>query len=185
MVFKLKITLRGIELPIWRRVLVRSDMSFRALSEVLQDAMGWLNCHLHVFEVEGRAIGFSDKEIDWDDPETAAEDGRKVRLDDVLVDRGTVFTYEYDFGDGWEHAIALEEILELDPRIAYPICIAGARACPPEDAGGVGGYEHLLEVLADPKHEEHDDVLTWVGGLYDPEGFDVNRVNAALHGSRR
>ncbi len=172
-IYKLKLTLERIEPPIWRRVLVRSDISFAGLHRVIQEAMGWLDCHLHVFSVAGRRIGMRDDDSD-------DEDGRKIHLDSVVIDRGTVFSYEYDFGDGWDHEIELEDTLDPDPRVSYPICIAGARACPPEDCGGPGGYEDLLETLADPKHEEYDHLLSWVGGLYDPEGFDVNRINAAI-----
>lgn len=176
-IYKLKVTLERIAPPIWRRVLVPSDATFADLHRVIQESMGWLDYHLHVFRIGDRHIGM--RHEDSDD-----EDGRKVSLDSVVDKRGTVFSYEYDFGDGWDHLIKLEEVLDPDPRVTYPICIAGARACPPEDSGGPGGYQDLLEILASPKHPEHDDRLSWLGGLYDPEGFDVNRVNAALRPQR-
>ena len=90
--------------------------------------------------------------------------------------------YEYDFGDSWEHLVALEQVLAHEPRARYPVILAGKRACPPEDCGGVHGYYHLLEVLASPGHAEHRDMVEWVGGSFDPEAFDVGALNRAFHG---
>jgi Plasmid pRiA4b ORF-3-like protein len=92
--------------------------------------------------------------------------------------------YEYDFGDGWEHVIIVENILKPESGVHYPICIAGARACPPEDCGGTGGYAHFLEAITEPEHEEHDELLEWIGGEFDPEEFDVDFVNQKLKAIR-
>ena len=88
--------------------------------------------------------------------------------------------YRYDYGDDWEHVVEVEDVTGPDRRLTYPLCVGGARACPPEDCGGAGGYENLLGVLASPEHGEHDEMLTWVGGDFDPAGFDANAVNRLL-----
>jgi hypothetical protein len=107
------------------------------------------------------------------------EDERKVRLQS-LVSPGQSLIYEYDFGDGWQHAVLVEKQLEPDPRFSYPLCTGGARACPPEDCGGPLGYADFLMALKDPTHPEHDDTVTWTGGGFDPKGFSLNSVNMAL-----
>ncbi len=175
-IFQLKITLAEIEPPIWRRVLVPAEIRLDKLHDVLQAAMGWTNSHLHQFTIRDRR--FSDPRFD-DDGELEFEDERKVPLD-RLVGAGQTLSYEYDFGDSWEHEVLVEEIREPESRMSYPACIAGARACPPEDAGGTPGYARLLESIADPKDPEHDEFLTWLGGVFDPEGFDLNLTNRAL-----
>lgn len=105
---------------------------------------------------------------------------RRVTVAQLVPEAGSSFVYEYDFGDSWEHEILVEQILEPEEHVHYPLCIGGARACPPEDVGGVPGYAEFLEAIRDPEHEEHDNMLIWAGGDFDPEGFDRNRVNAAL-----
>lgn len=175
-VFQLKITLAGVEPPIWRRVLVPADIRLGKLHDVIQRAMGWTDSHLHQYTVGDRR--FSDPRCD-DDGELEFEDERKVTLD-RLVGTGQALKYEYDFGDSWEHEVLVEKTREPDPRMSYPACIAGARACPPEDVGGTPGYDRLLESLADPEDSERHEFLTWLGGVFDPEGFDVNLTNRAL-----
>jgi len=94
------------------------------------------------------------------------------------------FLYEYDFGDGWEHELLVEKILPAEPGVGYPRCLKGKRACPPEDVGGVWGYADFLEIMRDPNHPEHEDMLEWVGGEFDPEVFDLEEVNAELEEMR-
>ncbi len=175
-IYQLKVTLAEIQPPVWRRVLVPSEMTLAKLHHVLQDAMGWTNSHLHCFEVDGRCIGMVG--VEEDHPEL--EDERRVRAASVLPKKGAKLVYRYDYGDDWEHVVEVEEVTAADRRLAYPLCVGGARACPPEDSGGPGGHENLLSVLASPEHEEHDEMLTWVGGHFDPEGFDANAVNRLL-----
>jgi hypothetical protein len=179
-IFQLKVTLENIRPPIWRRLLVPSNTTLDRVHAVLQEAMGWTNSHLHQFTLQDRRIG--DPRADQDGG-PQLEDERKVRLDHLLREWQRL-VYEYDFGDGWTHELLVEKVLEPDERIQYPLCVAGARACPPEDVGGVGGYENFLEALREHEHEQHDQVLTWVGGVFDPEGFDLNTVNRNLRGSR-
>lgn len=174
-VFQLKVTLNEVEPLIWRRLLVPADLSLGALHFVLNEAMGWTNSHLHSFTLRDRTFG--DPRLDEDD-ELGFEDERKVKLENLVGERQTL-RYEYDFGESWEHEVLVEKQLEADPRLSYPLCIGGARACPPEDCGGVAGYASLVDGLADPAASEHDDLLTWVGGHFDPEAFDCNRTNQA------
>jgi len=179
----LKITLRDIRPPVWRRVRVASDMTLRMLHRVIQEAMGWQDAHLHEFEVGSRRYGEPSDDV-WPGMErTFSENGVKLG---TLVDQGvTRFRYLYDFGDGWEHAVAIEKVLPLDPNQQYPSLITGKRACPPEDCGGVPGYYRLLEVLADPSDEEHAHLSEWVGGELDPERFDAEAIDAALSAMAR
>ena len=143
--------------------------------------MGWTNSHLHEFEVSGTRYGDPDL-LEDDFGEADFEDSRESLLREVLDGRrrGFRFRYLYDFGDNWEHEILLEDQQTADPKVKYPVCIAGERACPPEDCGGTWGYANLLEILADPKHEEHESYLERVGGEFDPEAFDIDETNGVL-----
>ena len=170
--YQVKVSLRGIRPPIWRRIQVPADYSFWDLHVAIQDAMGWWDYHLHAFRVadpshgEEDLIGIPDEDRFVGDPEYLP--GWTVPIDKAFAKPGDSASYEYDFGDGWEHEIVLEMITPREPKVRYPRCLAGERACPPEDCGGPWGYENMLKILADPRHEEHDETLTWVGGSYDP-----------------
>jgi hypothetical protein len=174
---QLKITLRDIRPPVWRRVQVPSDITLAKLHRIIQVAMGWYDSHLHQFIVGGKYYGVPS--ID-EFSELDLKDERKARLNHVLSKSKQKIVYEYDFGDGWEHEILLEQILPPEPGVRYPRCIAGARACPPEDCGGTGGYENFLAAIRDLDHEEHDEYLEWIGGEFDPEAFDRSDFDAAL-----
>lgn len=177
-VYQLKITLKGIKPPVWRRILVPENYTFYDLHFAIQSAMGWYHCHLHEF------IFNRDKydQFSIGDPEndefgySEIIDERAVRLFEYLTDEKQRFDYIYDFGDDWEHAVVVEKILPRDQNAEYPVCFAGKRACPPEDCGGVWGYEELLEVISDPGHEEYDEMIEWLGGEFDPEEFDPDAV---------
>jgi hypothetical protein len=169
------VTLKGIRPPIWRRVLIRSDTSLEQLHVVLQTVMGWLGGHLHQFVAEGVQYG-----IPGDGWGAEVHDQSRVTLGDVAPAAGDRLLYEYDFGDGWEHDLVVEKVLEPEPGARYPVCVKGRRACPPEDVGGIWGYANLLEILSDPDHPDYEDRLEWVGGEFDPEEFDAGAVNAAL-----
>jgi len=174
LLYEIKVQLRDIEPPIWRILRVRPQTRLGRLHKIIQRAMGWTNSHLHLFEIDGKPYGEGDFDWDFD-----VRDYTEVKLEDVFTEGRTSFLYEYDIGDSWRHDITLLGTVEgaLGEKIA---CIAGARACPPEDCGGVGGYFHLLEALADPENEDHDMLLEWVGGKFDPEAFDQERVDRAL-----
>ncbi|MDQ3871539.1 MAG: plasmid pRiA4b ORF-3 family protein, partial [Chloroflexota bacterium] len=142
-ILQLKISLVGASKPpVWRRVLVRADIRLDRLHAVIQAAMGWQDCHMHVFANGSAEFGLPDTEL-------GHRDERRTMLTELLTRPGDRLRYTYDFGDGWEHDILVEEVPTAEPDAPYPICLTGKGACPPEDCGGVWGYEHLREVLAD------------------------------------
>jgi len=176
--YQLKITLRYSAPPIWRRVVVPANMPLSLFHEVIQIAMGWTNSHLHQF-VAGRVF-YGPSEPEFDDLGTKFLDEAKYSVSDLAPCLKSKFTYEYDFGDSWEHVILLEKVLPPDAPFEHPVCLAGANACPVEDCGGIYGYYNLLRALKNPKHEQHDEMSEWVGGSWDPEWFDLNATNAVL-----
>ena len=177
-IYQLKVTLLGTRPPIWRRLLVPSDLNLTQLHDVLQVAMGWQDGHLHEFRAGGRRFGPPDPEDQFMADDVGDE--RKVRVFALFGRTGAKAIYTYDFGDTWEHSIALEKLLPANPNMIYPICTDGRLACPPEDCGGIPGFYHLLDVLRDPTHEEHQELRDWVGGDYDPEVFSIEAVNRIL-----
>jgi len=171
-VFDLRVSLSHIEPAIWRGLRVPADAPLAALHEVLQTAFGWKNSHLHDFRVGDIRFGMTGVEDEmFSVDERAAPLGAVVRV-------GSIFTYLYDFGDDWEHEIVVEGASH--DRGSPVLCTGGARACPPEDCGGPPGYVHLLEVLANPRHEEHADMKRWAPRGFDPEKFDAAAVNKKL-----
>jgi hypothetical protein len=179
----LKVTLRGIRPPIWRRVRVSSEMSLQVLHEVIQAAMGWEDAHLHEFRVGNRRYG-EPSDDGWPGaPRTYSENS--VKLGSLVDQRIRRFQYVYDFGDDWEHEVLIEKIEPLDSEQQYPSLITGKRRCPPEDCGGGYGYAQLLEALADPTAEEHTELTEWVGGQFDPERLDLELINQRLAGLAR
>lgn len=178
-VYQLKVTLRYINPPIWRRIQVGSDTNLQQLHEILQTVMGWHGGHLHEFDVFGTS--YADPRV----VEGDVLDEARVALGQLITDEKERFQYLYDFGDGWEHEIILEKILPLEKATLCPVCLTGRRACPPEDCGGAPGYEELLEILQDPSHPEHEDKFNWLPGDFDTEKFDIESVNGRLRGSRQ
>lgn len=174
-IYQLKITLHDSHPPIWRRVLVPCNFSFYQLHQVIQLSMGWTDSHLHQFIVDGEHFSIPSSE-DWE----PVIDERRFTLEQIAPSLKRKFIYEYDFGDNWTHNVIVEKIITPEPGEKYPQCIKGKRACPPEDVGGVWGYETFLEAIQDAGHEEHDSYLEWVGGEFDPEAFDLAVVNQAL-----
>ncbi len=170
---RLKITLQGSKPPIWRRIEVPGNTSLDDLNLMIQGAMGWTNSHLHGFEIGGENYSILDPEFGADD----CLDETKFRLQRLVPVEKAKFTYTYDWGDGWEHLVLVEKIMPPEPGVEYPRCVAGARACPPEDVGGVWGYAEFLEAISDPKHERHEESLEWIGGEFDPEAFDLAETN--------
>ena len=173
-IYQLKITLQGTKPPIWRRVQTK-DCTLALLHEIIQVAMGWQFSHLYDFEVAGERYGDRQliEDVEW-------ESDRKMKLSQIVRAGHSRFTYVYDMGDNWEHTIQIEKTLGAEPNLKYPRCIGGARACPPEDCGGVWGYVDFLKAVQNPRHKEHDEMLEWVGGEFDPEAFDADDVNKKL-----
>jgi hypothetical protein len=174
-IYQLKITLQGSRPPIWRRVQVPGKFSLYKLHQVIQVAMGWTDSHLHQFLIVGRVYGIPSPE-DWE----PVMDERRHRLSTIFSGQKSRFVYEYDFGDSWEHGIVVEKILPPEIGFKYPRCIAGKRACPPEDVGGIWGYAEFLEAIRDPAHQEHVAYLEWVGEEFDPEAFNLEEINQEL-----
>lgn len=208
-IYQVRISLKDLRPPIWRRVLVRSDITLGRLHELIQIVMGWTDSHLHQFmlstkkhkptpaemarqlqkggwddtlydRMAGRRL-FVQKTTPWGDPtEMDGEDENAVTLAQVCPKVKSKLSYEYDFGDGWRHVIEVQKIVEPEPGAEYPVCQAGKRACPPEDCGGPWGYGDLLVAIADPDHERHEELLDWLGDEFDPDFFGLEKVNAIL-----
>jgi len=175
--WQIRVDLTGIRPPVWRRILVPDHIHLLALHELIQAAFGWQDYHLHEFEIHGARYG---------DPETNEFgefdliDERETELRELGLTEGDRFTYEYDFGDSWRHTILLEKILTVEKRARLPRCLGGQRTCPPEDVGGTSGYAEFLEALTDPGHPKQRRYLEWVGGVFDPEAFDLKAANARI-----
>jgi hypothetical protein len=174
-VYQIKIALRDSKPPIWRRLLVSGAISLYKLHQIIQIAMGWTDSHLHQFIIDGKYYSIPSPE-DWG----PVIDERRSHLSTIAPSEGDKFIYEYDFGDSWEHVILVEKILPPEPGVKFPVCIKGKRACPPEDVGGIWGYEEFLEAISDPSHEEHYSYLEWWGTEFDPEEFNIEEVNTSL-----
>jgi hypothetical protein len=170
---QLKLTLEGVDPPVWRRLVVPSTFSLYELHCVVQVAMGWDNSHLHDFTIKRQRYTLPDPD-EFGDP----LDETKACLRDVARAR-TKILYQYDYGDSWNHVIVVEKVL-ADGDAQLPTCVDGARACPPEDSGGAWGYSEKLEVLADPNDPDYEDVREWMGKDFDPEKFSVDDVNRQL-----
>ena len=184
-VYQFKITLQDTHPPIWRRIQVPSAYTFWDLHIAIQDAMGWFDCHLHEFRIKtqtGDTLVFGIPSEFDDDPffDEKTLQGWKHKISEYENVLPGPFVYSYDFGDEWIHKIKFEEIQPAEVGVTYPRCINGKRACPPEDCGGLWGYEKLLEVLADPAREEHERMVEWVesqtGGPFNPDHFDPAKV---------
>lgn len=178
-IYQTKITLCGSRPAIWRRFLVKGDTSLDRLHDIIQYVMGWEDSHLHQFTIRGKRYGIRDE-----DESERLLDESKYRLSDVIS--GGRIEYLYDFGDNWEHTLEIETVGPPEGKTRYPICLGGARACPPEDSGGISGYENFLEAIRDPRHPEHNDYLDWIGDdNFDSEAFDVAKVNGLLRPLQR
>lgn len=170
-IYQLKVSLVRSNPLIWRRFLVSDRTLLPDLHRMIQAAMGWTNSHLHQFlhmhDYLGHPVLLEDMEV---------RDYRKIRIGTILKAPKDSLKYEYDFGDGWLHDVVLQKIHSKSEN-AYPFFIDGAYACPPEDCGGIPGFENFLQVLADPNHEEHEEMLEWYGGSFDPTKFDPLEVS--------
>jgi Plasmid pRiA4b ORF-3-like protein len=174
---QLRIELLRIKPHVWRRVIVPETVTLAKLNLILQAAMGWSNSHLHEYEIADKRYGIPDP--DWPTSEPI-HDERRVQLKSFIEARVRRFTYLYDFGDHWDHQITVEDLVpQKDGRRAV-VCTAGENACPPEDVGGEPGYETFLEAIADPHHEQHEELQHWLGYPFDPNAFDLNAVNQRL-----
>ena len=172
-VFQLNVSLKNIGPPIWRRLLVTGDTRLSKLHEIIQVVMDWDDSHLHEFKI-------GDKYYARPKRETYREilDEKRVSLNKIITGEKQEFEYLYDFGDCWAHNILVEKVLPFEDGIRYPACLNGKRSAPPEDCGD---YEYFLEVLEDPEHPDHEHLMEWSGGNFDPEFFGLDRVQKMLN----
>jgi hypothetical protein len=175
-IYRLKVTLRDVRPPIWRRIEVPGMATLGELHAILQTVMGWHDSHLHEFEIDGVDYGRPDD--GWGADEKIRDESR-VRLNRV-AGPGTKIRYTYDFGDNWRHDVVVEKMSPAEDGVRYPRCLAGKRAIPPEDVGGDYGYAEFCAAMADPGHPEHEHYRQWIGRDWDPEFFQVSSVNEAL-----
>lgn len=179
-IYQFKISLEGIKPTIWRRIQVLEGYTFWDFHVAIQDAMGWLDYHLHQFEILNPATGRKDitgiPDDDGWEGGIITLPGWKIPISSYFSTSNKKATYEYDFGDSWGHKITLEKILSIESGVKYPNCLAGERSCPPEDCGGVWGYEELLEIMKDPSHEDYEERMEWVGDYFEPEEFNPDLI---------
>ena len=172
--YQVKITLRGIRPPIWRRVQLPGTIALATVHDVIQTVFGWTDTHLHQFHIHRTSYGQPD------DFDQAVVDENAVTLARAVGSCTKRFAYVYDFGDDWQHEVVVEKIIGGDSGSERPSCLAGKRHRPPEDCGGRWGYRRFLEAIRDPRHPEHEVMLASVGGAFDSEAFDIAAVNRAL-----
>lgn len=181
-VYQFKVVLKEIAPTIWRQIQVPEDYSFWDFHISLQNVMGWKDSHLHQFKTKNpktgknEAIGIPEDLYDGIDDGRKTLPGRKLHIRDYFSEENRTLSYLYDFGDGWNHLIEYECILFRKKKQKYPFCVAGERACPPEDCGGPFGYQDLLEILKNPKHENYKAMNEWVGKNFDAEQFNPAKV---------
>jgi len=179
-ILQLKIQLRNVtKPPIWRKVEVKATDTFYDLHNIIQGAMGWYDAHLHQFIIGGQYVGLPSP---YDFMEK--KDSRKIKLSQVFKTPKSQVVYEYDFGDGWEHLITLEAIIDAEKGVTYPRLTRGKSACPPEDCGGPWGYAELRETLNNPKHSEYEEMRDWMdmeeGDVFDPTEFDLEEQHGEM-----
>jgi hypothetical protein len=179
-VYRLHLSLLETEPLIWRRLQVPANITLRRLHDVFQVAMGWTDSHLHEFTVDGQHIGMTEPEAE---PPATLRDDRRTTLEEIAPGAGSEFTYNYDFGDDWNHRVVIESIDNAGAAAARALCLDGTGACPPEDCGGPHAYEHLLKLLNGPRRPSNEadrEILEWLGGDFDPAEFDLEVVNEQL-----
>ena len=178
-IYEIKVSLYGSKPAIWRSIQVSADITLYKLHKIIQEVMGWEDMHLHQFVIGNDRYKVRDPHADLEMDESGKNE-RTHRLRQVVPEVGFQFCYEYDFGDGWKHTLAVERVFAPEEDVKYPRCTAGARACPPEDVGGIHGYSEFLEALRDPNHPAHQEMTDWIGRTFDPEVFDLVMTNQII-----
>ncbi len=173
-IYQLKVSLKGFTPSIWRKLQVAGNITLSELHRTLQIVMGWGNYHHYQFIIDG--VIYSQPDSANSTIKAAAE----TILSQLVHNEGDRFIYLYDLADDWQHVVEVEKILPLKPEVDYPLCLAGQRACPPEECGGILEYSNLLEILQNPEYPDYPEIMEHFGGHFDPEAFDLARVNRAL-----
>jgi hypothetical protein len=175
--YEMKISLNGIEPEIWRKFIIDSSTSLEEFHNIIQIVMGWENYHLYGFFIKGVEYMPADDDSDL---EQEAEDTKGMKLNKFGFRKRDKIRYIYDYGDSWEHTIKIEKIYEPEKDLIAPICIDGARNCPPEDCGSICGYEDILKAINKPTTKAAEELLEWLGDDYDPEEFNIDEINKRL-----
>lgn len=176
-ILTIRIELNEVDPSPWRTIWVPETFNLLQLHKLIQAAMGWEDYHLHEYLIGGARVGIIDP---YDLMEEPITDERKVSLYSLIRDGIFEFRYLYDFGDGWEHTVRIQDIRPINRINYWAQCIDGKNACPPEDVGGQTGYEHYIEAIQDPNHEEHEDMWLWQGCTFHPLSFDSRSANARI-----
>ncbi len=176
--YQLEITLAYTEPPVWRRIHIPGLMTLADLHMVIQYCIGWQDGHLHQFQA---GLKFYGPQMAGDYSDNQILDESRFQLVDLERELLQGMVYTYDFGDNWEHVILLEKVISENESELFPVLMEGGRACPPEDIGGVPGYQNFIEMLADPEHGDHDE-LPGIPGLqsYDPDHVGKEAINDLL-----
>lgn len=174
-IYQIKVTLKDSDPPIWRQIEVPSHITLYKMHRILQIVMGWNNSHLHEFQIAGSSYGEKHPEYGLE-----MKTERRARLDELVPEVNQTFVYNYNLDEGWEHELWVEKALTREVGVHYPRCVAGDRACPPDDCGGWRGYGELLEIIQNPEDPEYEETLEWLGGSFDPEAFDLDVVDREL-----
>lgn len=176
---QIKITLLDVKPPVWRRLLIKDDITLNQLHYNIQAAMPWTNSHLHEFEIKKQYYAPLSEYDDIDGVEDRKD--TDIPLSSLNLIEGDKILYIYDFGDYWCHQILIEKFTPVDDTQVYPVCIKASRACPPEDCGGFSQYIELQQQLADKSHPEYDDAVESLGDNFDPAYVSLEDINEALH----
>lgn len=175
---RVKIQLDDWQPAIWRRVEVPLTATLKALHDIVQAAMPFEDYHLFEFRADGKRFAIPSPE--WDELSDRTYSAKSMKLG-TLIDRGVrELAYTYDFGDNWQHTITIEATTDADPAVEYPRYIDGAGRAPPEDVGGVPGFDLFIEAMADPRHEEHRDLMRWYGRPFDPDTIEENEIRTRI-----
>ena len=173
LIARLRIILNDVDPQAMRHIEAPLKVRLDRLHDIIQAAMGWTDTHLYEFRVGDAGWGVPDPDGFYDGP----MDAKKMTLEKLIDQTGTrTIQYVYDFGDDWDHSIRIERVNEAAPGMTYPRLLKAAGACPPEDVGGAWGYEEFLEALADPDHEQHEDMVRWSGGDFDAEDAGIDSI---------
>ena len=174
----LRIELEHIKPLIWRRVAVRSSVNLKTVHKVIQAAMGWLDYHLWEFNANERIYSMLiPNDPDWNSRIT---DAATTKLSALLTRGVRQIGYVYDMGDNWQHRIIVETLKQGEAGAQYPQFLGGERRCPPEDVGGIPGFEEFSEAMTSPRHPDRKRLLTWYGGVFNRDDIDLTTINARI-----